>query len=380
MMLNRISSLFAAALLASIMTLVVHAAEPVISSAEHDFRVVVLTRGLEHPWGLAFLPDGRLLVTERPGRLRLVAADGTLDPRPVEGLPPIAAQGQGGLLDVALHPQFAENGLVYLSYAARGTGGIGTEAARGRLVDHRLEDVKVLFRQQPKSGGGRHFGSRLVLDRQGQFYITLGDRGEMARAQKLDDLAGKIVRLTADGQIPADNPFVNRTGARPEIYSLGNRNVQGAALHPVTGELWTHEHGPQGGDEVNVIRAGRNYGWPVITYGVEYVIGTKIGEGTQKPGMEQPLHIWVPSIAPSGLAFYQGDRFPGWRGDLFVGALRGQMLVRLRFDGEKLVREERLLEGELGRIRDVRAGPDGYLYLLTDADDGVIARLEPVAR
>jgi len=380
MMLNRISSLFAAALLASIMTLVVHAAEPVISSAEHDFRVVVLTRGLEHPWGLAFLPDGRLLVTERPGRLRLVAADGTLDPRPVEGLPPIAAQGQGGLLDVALHPQFAENGLVYLSYAARGTGGIGTEAARGRLVDHRLEDVKVLFRQQPKSGGGRHFGSRLVFDRQGQFYITLGDRGEMARAQKLDDLAGKIVRLTADGQIPADNPFVNRTGARPEIYSLGNRNVQGAALHPVTGELWTHEHGPQGGDEVNVIRAGRNYGWPVITYGVEYVIGTKIGEGTQKPGMEQPLHIWVPSIAPSGLAFYQGDRFPGWRGDLFVGALRGQMLVRLRFDGEKLVREERLLEGELGRIRDVRAGPDGYLYLLTDADDGVIARLEPVAR
>ncbi|MBS1221687.1 MAG: glucose dehydrogenase [Proteobacteria bacterium] len=380
MMLNRISSLFAAALLASVMTLVVHAAEPVISSAEHDFRVVVLTRGLEHPWGLAFLPDGRLLVTERPGRLRLVAADGTLDPRPVEGLPPIAAQGQGGLLDVALHPQFAENGLVYLSYAARGTGGIGTEAARGRLVDHRLEDVKVLFRQQPKSGGGRHFGSRLVFDRQGQFYITLGDRGEMARAQKLDDLAGKIVRLTADGQIPPDNPFANQAGARPEIYSLGNRNVQGAALHPVTGELWTHEHGPQGGDEVNVIRAGRNYGWPVITYGVEYVIGTKIGEGTQKPGMEQPLHIWVPSIAPSGLAFYQGDRFPGWRGDLFVGALRGQMLVRLRFDGEKLVREERLLEGELGRIRDVRAGPDGYLYLLTDADDGVIARLEPVAR
>ena len=380
MMLNRISSLFAAALLASVMTLVVHAAEPVISSAEHDFRVVVLTRGLEHPWGLTFLPDGRFLVTERPGRLRLVAADGTLDPRPVEGLPPIAAQGQGGLLDVALHPQFAENGLVYLSYAARGTGGIGTEAARGQLVDRRLEDVKVLFRQQPKSGGGRHFGSRLVFDRQGQFYITLGDRGEMARAQKLDDLAGKIVRLTADGQIPPDNPFANQAGARPEIYSLGNRNVQGAALHPVTGELWTHEHGPQGGDEVNVIRVGRNYGWPVITYGVEYVIGTKIGEGTQKPGMEQPLHIWVPSIAPSGLAFYQGDRFPGWRGDLFVGALRGQMLVRLRFDGEKLVREERLLEGELGRIRDVRAGPDGYLYLLTDADDGVIARLEPVAR
>ncbi len=353
------------------------AAEPVTSSEEHAFRVVIVTRRLEYPWGLAFLPDGRRLVTERPGRLRLVAADGTLDPRPVAGLPPIAVHGQGGLLDVALHPQFAENGLVYLSYAARGEGGIGTEAARGRLVEHRLEDVKVLFRQQPKSSGGRHFGSRLVFDRQDHLYITLGDRGEQDRAQKLDDLAGKIVRLTADGQIPADNPFANRAGVRLEIYSLGNRNVQGAALHPLTGELWAHEHGPQGGDEVNVIRAGRNYGWPVITYGVEYVIGTKIGEGTHKPGMEQPLHKWVPSIAPSGMAFYQGDRFPRWRGDLFVGALKDQMLVRLRFDGEKVVKEERLLEDRLGRIRDVRAGPDGYLYLLTDDRDGVIARLEP---
>ncbi len=371
--------LFAAAVLIGAVTLG-HAAEPVISSEEHDFRVVIVTRGLEYPWGLAFLPDGRFLVTERPGRLRLAAADGALDPRPVEGLPPIAAQGQGGLLDVALHPQFAKNGLVYLSYAASGEGGIGTEVARGRLVDHRLEDVKVLFRQQPKSGAGRHFGSRLVFDRQGHLYITLGDRGEMERAQRLDDLAGKIVRLTADGQIPADNPFVNRAGARPEIYSLGNRNVQGAARHPVTGELWAHEHGPQGGDEVNVIRAGRNYGWPIITYGVEYVIGTKIGEGTRKPGMEQPLHVWVPSIAPSGLAFYQGDRFPRWRGDLFVGALKDQMLVRLRFDGEKPVKEERLLKGSLGRIRDVRDGPDGYLYLLTDSSEGVIARLEPAAR
>jgi glucose/arabinose dehydrogenase len=355
----------------------VQAAEPVTSSEEHAFRVTIVTRGLEHPWGLAFLPDGRRLVTERPGRLRLVAADGTLDPRPVAGLPPMVAHGQGGLLDVALHPQFAENGLVYLSYAARGEGGIGAEVARGRLVEHRLEDVKVLFRQQPRSSGGRHFGSRLVFDRQGHLYITLGDRGEQDRAQKLDDLAGKIVRLTADGQIPADNPFANRTGARPEIYSLGNRNVQGAALHPLTGELWAHEHGPQGGDEVNVIRAGRNYGWPVITYGVEYVIGTKIGEGTHKPGMEQPLHVWVPSIAPSGMAFYQGDRFPRWRGDLFVGALKDQMLVRLRFGGEKVIKEERLIEDRLGRIRDVRAGPDGYLYLLTDARDGVIARLEP---
>ncbi len=359
---------------------VARAAEPVIPSAEHAFRVAIVTRGLEHPWGLAFLPDGRRLVTERPGRLRLVEADGTLDPRSVEGLPPIAAHGQGGLLDVALHPRFAENGWVYLSYAARGRGGIGAEVARGRLAGHRLENVEVLFRQEPKSGGGRHFGSRLVFDRQGYLYITLGDRGEMERAQNLDDLAGKIVRLHDDGRVPADNPFVDQAGARPEIYSLGNRNVQGATLHPVTGELWTHEHGPQGGDEVNVIRAGRNYGWPVITYGVEYVIGTKIGEGTHKPGMEQPLHVWTPSIAPSGMAFYQGDRFPRWRGDLFVGALRDQMVTRLRLDGEKMIGEERLLEGMLGRIRDVRAGPDGYLYLLTDARNGVMARLEPAER
>ena len=359
---------------------VARATEPVIPSAEHAFRVVIVTRGLEHPWGLAFLPDGRRLVTERPGRLRLVEADGTLDPRPVEGLPPIAAHGQGGLLDVALHPQFAENGWVYLSYAARGPGGIGTEVARGRLAGHRLENVEVLFRQEPKSGGGRHFGSRLVFDRQGYLYVTLGDRGEMERAQNLDDLAGKIVRLHDDGRIPKDNPFVNQAGARPEIYSLDNRNVQGATLHPATGELWTHEHGPQGGDEVNVIRAGRNYGWPVITYGVEYVIGTKIGEATHKPGMEQPLHVWTPSIAPSGMAFYQGDQFPRWRGDLFVGALRDQRVTRLRFDGERRVREEHLLQGKLGRIRDVRAGPDGYLYLLTDARNGVIARLEPAER
>lgn len=368
--------LFAAAVLLCAITLS-EAADLVIASEEHAFRVVIVTRGLEYPWGLAFLPDGRRLVTERPGRLRLVAADGALDPRPIEGLPPIAVHGQGGLLDVALHPQFTENGLVYLSYAARGEGGVGTEVARGRLADHRLEKVEVLFRQQPKSGGGRHFGSRLVFDRQGNLYITMGDRGEMERAQSLDDLAGKIVRLRDDGRIPADNPFVSRAGARPEIYSLGNRNVQGAALHPVTGELWSHEHGPQGGDEVNVIRAGRNYGWPVITYGVEYGIGTPIGEGTHKPGMEQPLHVWTPSIAPSGMAFYTGERFPRWRGDLFVGALRGQMLVRLRFDGERRVREERLLQDMLGRIRDVRTGPDGYLYLLTDARDGVIARLEP---
>jgi glucose/arabinose dehydrogenase len=340
-------------------------------------RIVTVASGLAHPWGLAFLPDGRMLVTERAGRLRIVGRDGRLAPQPVAGLPQIEEYGQGGLLDVALHPRFAENGLVYLSYAERGDGGYGTAVLRGRLAGDRLEAVQTIYRQAPKSRGGRHFGSRLVFDRAGLLYITQGDRGEQDRAQKLDDLAGKVVRLHDDGRVPGDNPFVGKPGARPEIFTLGNRNVQGAALHPATGELWSHEHGPQGGDEVNVLRKGVNYGWPVITYGVNYGIGTKIGEGTAKPGMAQPVHYWVPSIAPSGMAFYTGDKFPGWRGDLFVGALRDQLLVRLRLDGEKVVKEERMLQGSLGRIRDVRQGPDGYLYLLTDSGAGAIFRLEP---
>lgn len=344
-------------------------------SQDYGLRVVKVTGGLEHPWGMAFLPDGRMLVTERPGRLRLVE-NGKLLPQPVAGLPAIAAQGQGGLLDVALHPKFSENGWVYLSYAARGEGGIGTEVARGKLEGNRLSNVQVIFRQAPKLGGGRHFGSRLVFDRDGHLYITLGDRGDDDRAQRLDQLVGKVVRLKDDGGVPPDNPFVNRAGARPEIFTLGNRNVQGAALNPATGLVWAHEHGPQGGDEVNVLRAGVNYGWPVITYGVQYVTGMKIGEGTQREGMAQPLWKWVPSIAPSGMAFYTGDRFPKWKGDLFVGALKYQMLVRLRLDGEKVVSEERMLEG-IGRVRDVRAGPDGYLYLLTDAPDGELLRVEP---
>ena len=352
-----------------------------VKSDEATFRIVTVASGLVHPWSVAFLPDGRMLVTERPGRLRIVGPDGKLAPQPVAGLPKIEEYGQGGLLDVALHPRFRENALVYLSFAERGEGGYGTAALRGKLVgtmeDARLEAVEVIYRQQPKSRRGLHFGSRLVFDRAGFLYVTQGERGEMERAQKLDDLAGKVVRLHDDGRVPRDNPFVGTPGARPEIFTLGNRNVQGAALHPQTGELWAHEHGPQGGDEVNVLRKGVNYGWPVITYGVNYGTGTKIGEGTAKPGMAQPLHYWVPSIAPSGMAFYTGDRFPGWRGDLFVGALRDQMLVRLRLDGEKVVKEERMLQGVLGRIRDVRAGPDGFLYLLTDAADGKLVRLEP---
>jgi glucose/arabinose dehydrogenase len=344
-------------------------------------RIVTVTSGLAHPWGIAFLPDGRMLVTERAGRLRIVGRDGKLAPQAVAGLPKIEEHGQGGLLDVALHPRFSENGLVYLSFAERGDGGYGTAALRARLVgtmeNARLEAVEVIYRQQPKSRAGRHFGSRLVFDRAGFLYVTQGDRGEQERAQKLDDLAGKVVRLHDDGRVPNDNPFVGKPGARPEIFTLGNRNVQGAALHPVSGELWAHEHGPQGGDEVNILRKGLNYGWPVITYGVNYGIGTKIGEGTARPGMAQPLHYWVPSIAPSGMAFYTGDRFPAWRGDLFVGALRDQLLVRLRLEGEKVVKEERMLQGAVGRIRDVRQGPDGYLYLLTDASNGALIRLEP---
>ncbi|MDH5221562.1 MAG: PQQ-dependent sugar dehydrogenase [Betaproteobacteria bacterium] len=352
------------------------AAAQTIQSEKHAFRVVEMVRGLEQPWSLAFLPDGRMLVTEKAGRLRIVK-DGKLDPQPVAGLPAVTVHGQGGLMDVALHPRFKDNALVYWSFAARGEAGVGTEVARGRLAGHRLEDVQVIFRQTPKGSTGRHFGSRLVFDREGYLYITLGDRGEMERAQRPDDHAGSVIRIHDDGSVPGDNPFVGKVGWRLEKYTLGNRNLQGAALHPQTGELWTHEHGPQGGDEVNVIRAGANYGWPVITYGVNYGIGTKIGEGTHKAGMEQPLHKWVPSIAPSGMTFYTGDGFPNWRGNLFVGALKGEMLVRLELDGQKVVREERLLKGTLGRIRDVRQGPDGYLYLLTDESRAVLARLEP---
>jgi len=348
-----------------------------VKTQEHAVRVVKIVEGLEHPWGLAFLPDGRMLVTERAGRLRVIGKDRKLEAQAVSGLPPIAAHGQGGLLDVALHPRYAENSLVYLSYSARGEGGVGTEVARGKLTGNRLEDVQVIFRQQPRGSTGRHFGSRLVFDREGYLYITLGDRGEQDRAQKPDDHAGSVIRLHDDGRVPRDNPFAGKPGWRPEKYTLGNRNMQGAAIHPQTGLLWTHEHGPQGGDEINVIRSGTNYGWPVITYGVNYGIGTRIGEGTHQPGMAQPLHFWVPSIAPSGMAFYTGDKFPAWRGDLFVGTLRDQMLVRLKLDGEKVVREELMLKNALGRIRDVRNGPDGFLYLLTDEANGALVRLEP---
>ena len=350
----------------------------VINSEKHSFRVVTLLTALENPWSVAFLPDGRMLVTERAGRLRLVGQDFRLDLKPIAGLPDVVSQGQGGLFDVVLHPEYAQNGWIYWAYNAPGAGGWGTALARGKLQGSRMTEVQVLFSMQPKTRSNQHFGGRIVFDKAGMLYLTLGDRGDKDRAQKLDDHAGSVIRLHDDGRVPADNPYAKRTGALPEKWTLGNRNMQGAALHPKTGELWTHEHGPQGGDEVNVMRSGLNYGWPVITYGVNYGFGTRIGEGQTKPGMVQPLHLWAPSIAPSGMAFVSGSKFPQWTGDLLIGALRDQMLVRLVLDGEKVVREERLLKGLVGRIRDVRMGPDGLVYLLTDDAEGALLRLEPV--
>lgn len=358
-----------------------HAHAQEVQTKEHRVRIVELVRGLEHPWSLALLPDGRWLVTERPGRLRVIAG-GKLEPQPVAGLPRIDAQGQGGLLDVVAHPRFADNGWIYLTYAQRDERGRnGTELARGRLIGgpnaYRLADLQVLLRLEPKDGSGLHFGSRIAFDREGMLYVTFGDRGTMARAQRLDDLAGKIVRLTEDGRPAPGNPFAGLAGARPEIFSLGHRNVQGAALDPVTGALWAHEHGPQGGDELNLVKPGVNYGWPIVTYGVNYVTGTKIGEGTEKPGLAQPVKYWTPSPALSGMAFYTGDKFPRWRGDALIGALRGQALIRVRLDGERFVEDEFMLRGALPRIRDVRVGPDGFVYLLTDLPNGGILRLEP---
>jgi len=348
----------------------------VFESDRERFRVVTLVRGLDHPWGLAFLPGGDMLVSERPGRLLRVDAK-TLQTRAIGGLPPIAAIGQGGLLDVALHPHFDSNQLVYLSFAGENDDGAGTEVARGRLSGDTLDNVEVIFTALPKSGGGRHFGSRLLFDTDGSLLITLGDRGDRPRAQDIGDHAGSVIRVNDDGSVPGDNPFVDTPGARPEIYTYGNRNVQGIALDPDSGTVWELEHGPQGGDELNILESGRNYGWPVITYGRNYVIGTKIGEGTHKEGMQQPLHYWTPSIAPSGMTLYTGDKFAAWRGNLFVGALKFRLLVRLEIADQKIVHEERMLEDVLGRIRDVRTGPDGYLYLLTDASDGLLVRLEP---
>jgi aldose sugar dehydrogenase len=332
--------------------------------------------GLEHPWALAFLPDGRILVTERAGRLRIVAPSGRVSD-PLGGVPKVQTGGQGGLLDVAVDPKFSENRLIYLSYAEPGEGGAGTAVLRGRLGEEQLEDVQVIYRQQPKVQGNAHFGSRLVFAEDGTLFITQGDRqAYREQAQDLGSGVGKLIRINPDGSIPKDNPFVGRSGARPEIYSYGHRSMQAAALHPETGQLWTVEHGARGGDELNHPEKGKNYGWPAITYGRDYS-GAKIGEGTAKEGMEQPVYYWDPVIAPSGAVWYTGDRYPGWKGSLFVGSMQPGALVRLTVDNGRVTKEERYL-AELGdRIRDVQQGPDGLLYVMTDEDDGRILRVVP---
>ena len=343
-------------------------------------KVETVAQGLVHPWALQFLPDGRMLVTERPGRMRLTGKEGRLSP-PLEGVPQVVAQNQGGLLDLALSPDFARDGLIYFSYSEpRGGWRNGTSVGRAKLRlggdSGSLDDVKIIFRQQPAASGGLHFGSRLAFASDGTLFVTLGERFQRDYAQDLSRHWGKVIRINPDGSVPKDNPFVGHDQARPEIWSYGHRNPQSAAIHPETGRLWIVEHGAQGGDEINIPQAGRNYGWPVITYGVDYS-GAKIGVGTHKEGMEQPIYYWDPSIAPSGMAFYTGDLFPRWKGNLFVGALAQQHLARLVLDGERVVAEEKLLTDVGERIRDVRQGPDGALYVLTDSPEGRVLRVIP---
>lgn len=353
-----------------------------VSTTSVTFTVATVAKGLDHPWGLAFLPDGRMLVTERAGRLRVLSPDGTLSP-PVAGLPAVDARNQGGLLDVALDPQFDQNHRIYWSYAEPRDGGRNnTAAARGVFVDGaapKVEQVEVIYHQVPSLDSTMHFGSRLVFARDGTLFVTQGERsitpGRM-QAQQMDSLLGKIVRINPDGSIPTDNPFVGKDGTRPEIWSIGHRNVQAAALHPQTGELWEVEHGTRGGDELNVVRKGRDYGWPTIAYGIEYAGGPITGGITAKAGMEQPVYYWDPVIAPSGMIFYTGDMFPEWKGSVFIGGLSTENLVRLDLKGERVVGEERLLTDLGERIRDVEQGPDGAIYVLTDSGDGRVIEMK----
>jgi glucose/arabinose dehydrogenase len=350
------------------------------------FDVVTVVEGLQNPWSVAFVPGGKMLVTERPGRLRVVGTDGKLS-EPVAGVPPVDARGQGGLLDVTLDPAFASNQTIYWSYAEPREPGVNnTAVARGTFVDGaspRVDNVQVIYHQTPSLRSPLHFGSRLIFGRDGTLFVTQGERsiteGRM-QAQRLDGLLGKIVRINADGTVPGDNPFVGRTGVPPEIWSLGHRNIQSAALHPTTGELWEVEHGTRGGDEINIARKGRDYGWPTIAYGIEYRGGPITGGITASDGMEQPLYYWDPVIGPSGMAFYTADAFPAWKGSLFIGGHATSDLVRLSLDGEKVVGEERLLTDLKARIRDVRQGPDGALYLLTDSATGQLLKLVPKKR
>jgi len=354
-------------------------------SAYHDYRVTTVVDGLMNPWSIAFLPGGDMLVTEKPGRLRIVR-NGALLPNAVEGVPAVQSEGQGGLLEVAPHPDFATNRLLYLSYSKPGTGDrtATTAVIRGRFENDRLTNVEEIF--LAVSQGRGHYGCKLEFDGKGYLYLTIGDRQvpptgnlEAHPAQDLSNHHGTTVRIHDDGRVPADNPFVGRDGALPTIWSYGHRNAQGMAIHPDTGDLWQNEHGPQGGDELNLIQPGKNYGWPVVGYGVNYTSGSAIHAGTQREGMENPAHVWVPSIGISGMIVYTGDRFPQWKGNIFVGGLAGEQLARLTLDGQRVVNEETLVQ-RMGRIRDIRQGPDGYIYLAIDNRQGrtsPILRIEP---
>ena len=351
------------------------------------FEVVTVVEGLQNPWGMAFLPDGKILITERPGRLRVLSVDGKLSAA-VTGLPPVLARGQGGLLDVTLDPAFAKNNLIYWSYAEpRENNENNTAVARGKFVDDaaapRVDDVQVIYHQSPSFASNLHFGSRLVFGRDGTLFITQGDRSNVPgrmQSQKMDSGIGKLVRINADGSIPKDNPFVGKEGVRPEIFSIGHRNLQAAALNPATGELWEIEHGTRGGDEINIVRKGKDYGWPTIAYGIEYQGGQITGGIQQQAGMEQPVYYWDPIIGPSGMTFYTGSLFPQWKGNLFVGGHGSRDLVRLTLNGDKVTGEERLLKDLQPKpeaIRDVRTGPDGALYVLTDGAAGRLLKLVP---
>ncbi len=346
----------------------------------HTIEVTQVADGFSNPWAVAFLPDRSMLITERDGDMVLIDPEGN-NRREVRNVPRVAAGGQGGLLDVVVDPDFASNNTIFLSYSEPGSGGErGTAVARAELdvSGNRpsLENVTVIFQQQPKTRGGRHFGSRIVFARDGTLMVTLGDRGDREEAQNRGNHIGKVVRINKDGSVPSDNPFLNTDGALPELWSIGHRNAQGAALHPETGKLWTSAHGARGGDEINIPEAGKNYGWPVISYGRHYS-GAKIGTGTEAAGMEQPVHYWDPSIAPSGLTFYSGRLFPEWRGNLFAGALKDQLISRLELSGERVASEERILTNAYGRIRDVREGPEGALWFLTDRGNGGLYRITP---
>lgn len=346
-----------------------------ITTKSHDITVREIVSGLEYPWGMAFIDENTILVTEREGALRIIR-DGTVS-EPISGLPDnVFVRGQGGMLDVALHPDYATNNLIYFSYAGEGEGGANTEVARATLNGNALENVEIIFRADPKTGGANHYGSRLLFLADGTLLITLGERyNHMDEAQSTANHHGTTIRINDDGTIPEDNPFIGQEGAKPEIYTYGHRNAQGVIQHPETGAIWLHEHGPRGGDEVNILKPGANYGWPAITYGIDYS-GLKISDKTHMPGMEQPVIHWTPSIAPCGMAYYNGDKFPNWQGNIFVGALAKTHLRRLVIDGDQVVEQEVLLDG-FGRVRDVEAGPDGYLYILKDSFDGGLFRIEP---